>query len=154
MTERELSLWSETITASRDRAQKQAPNPDGYKIVSVRLREAEFLSFAEQANSAGLTNNMALRIAARRIAGFLEIDTGSRTSLQDISRSIGEIAASLADLRQVAQRSDCINMDALNGHRLAFGKEFMTLNSLLQQLLNTSKRRRDGRMMLIEASQQ
>lgn len=154
MTDHELSLWPETIIPSGARAQKVTSNPDGYKIVSVRLREAEFFSFAEQVNAAGLTNNMALRIAARRIAGFLEIDIGSRTSLQDISRSIGEMAASLTDLRQVAQRSDYINMDALNEHRMAFGKEFMTLDSLLHQLLNISKRRCDGRAMLIDASQQ
>ncbi|KSV64571.1 hypothetical protein N183_34975 [Sinorhizobium sp. Sb3] len=150
MADRELSLWHDSFHGAQ--AHKATPNPDGYKIVSVRLREAEFLSFAEQANALGLTNNMALRIAARRIAGFLEIDSESRLSLQEISRSIGEMAGSLAHLRQVAQRSNVVDLEALNSQRAAFGKEFMALEFLLRQLLSTSKRRRDGRAMLIEAS--
>lgn len=134
--------------------QGRVADPDGYKIVSVRLREAEYLSFAEHASAAGLTNNMALRIAARRIAGFLEVDRDTRHTLQEVSRNIGQIAASLAALRRIAQEDGTLNMKVLTEQRIAFGKEFSTLDSLLQRVLNVSKRRRDGRAMLLDATQQ
>lgn len=153
MTNRELGLWSETDTP-KSYGREQKPDPDGYKIVSVRLREAEFLGFAEHANAVGLTNNMALRIAARRIAGFLEVDRETRRLLQDISRNIGHIAASLAALRKAAQQGDPADMEILTRHRLEFGREFSQLDTLLQRLLNTSKRRRDGRTLLIDSMQQ
>lgn len=152
MANQAFSLSSEAGVPRSLRSERQ-PNPENYKIVSVRMREAEFVSFAEHASAAGLTNNMALRIAARRIGGFLEIDEETRHCLQEISRHIGHIAASLAVLRRMAREEDVINTDVLKEQRLAFGQEFARLDPLLQQLLNVSKRRRDGRAMLIDASQ-
>ncbi|MFB9951873.1 DNA mobilization endonuclease VirD1/MobC family subunit [Rhizobium puerariae] len=153
MANREAGLWSDMdLRESVD--QGRVADPDGYKIVSVRLREAEYLSFAEHASAAGLTNNMALRIAARRIAGFLEVDRDTRHTLQEVSRNIGQIAASLAALRRIAQEDGTLNMKVLTEQRIAFGKEFSTLDSLLQRVLNVSKRRRDGRAMLLDATQQ
>lgn len=136
---------------SKKRDEKADPN--GYKVVSVRLREAEFISFAEHASSVGLTNNMALRIAARRIAGFLEIDAGTRSDLQEISRNISQIAGILSDLRKAVEHNNSSDLQLLNEQRVAFGNEFARLDPLLQQLLNTSRRRRDGRKILWDAMQ-
>ncbi|MGO6944728.1 DNA mobilization endonuclease VirD1/MobC family subunit, partial [Rhizobium johnstonii] len=63
-----------SVSPVRRRRSAEIVDPLGYKIVSVRLRSAEFESFSEQLRALGLTSNLALRIAARRIAGFLEID--------------------------------------------------------------------------------
>ncbi|WP_425964498.1 DNA mobilization endonuclease VirD1/MobC family subunit [Rhizobium nepotum] len=46
----------------------------GFKVVSTRLRSAEYESFSHQARLLGLSDSMAIRVAVRRIGGFLEID--------------------------------------------------------------------------------
>lgn len=126
-------------------------NPNGYKIVSIRLRQAEFEGFSEQARSLGLTHNLALRVAARRIAGFLEIDAESRQLLRQVSSNIGEISHNLGRLVRLAQQADIPDFKKLDELRKGFGQEFAVLDDRLQALLNISKRRTDGRAMLKEA---
>lgn len=133
---------------AKPRSKKRQVNPDGYKVVSVRLREAEFMSFAEQAQAYGMTNNMALRVAARRIAGFLEIDAVTREVLQQISLNIGLISDNMNDMRSTCSRTGTVDMAKFEKMRLAFGQEFMQLDSLLRTLLNVTRRRIDGRAML------
>ncbi|SDO05713.1 T-DNA border endonuclease VirD1 [Ensifer sp. YR511] len=100
----------------------------------------------------GLTHNLALRIAARRISGFLEIDAETRRSLWQISDKIGEISGNLMHLRRIADRSGTLDMDKLAEYRTAFGREFAVLDDKLQTLLNVSQRRIDGCAMLKESS--
>jgi type IV secretion system T-DNA border endonuclease VirD1 len=125
-----------------------------YKVVSVRLRQAEFICFAEQTSSAGMTNNQALRIAARRIAGFLETDEATRATLRDISRSISTISRTLSILNREAAASGVVDMEALAQERLAFGKQFVRLEEKLRVVLNVSQRRQDGMALLQKASRQ
>lgn len=125
---------------------------NGYKIVSIRLRQAEFESFCGQVQAMGLTHNLALRIAARRISGFLELDAETRRSLWLISDQIGEISSNLMHLRRIADRSGTLDIDKLAECRTAFGREFAVLDDKLQTLLNVSQRRIDGCAMLKEAS--
>lgn len=125
-------------------------DPDGYKIVSVRLREAEFRLLCEQAHSLGLTNNMALRIAARRIGGFVEIDPATRTLLQQCLEQISRIARGIAGLQAQHRASGSTDMAALAELRVAFGQEFARLDAELSALLNVSRRRLDGRVILKE----
>ncbi|OCP23574.1 MULTISPECIES: DNA mobilization endonuclease VirD1/MobC family subunit [unclassified Ensifer] len=132
-------------------ATKNPAEHGGYKVVSVRLRHAEFVSFSEQVQKLGLTNNMALRIVARRVAGFLEVDRETRHMLRQISSNIGEISASLSHLQRDAQRSGSGDVDKLFELRAAFGKEFAMLDDKLQTLLNVSKRRIDGQVLLKRA---
>lgn len=129
-------------------------DPSGYKVVSVRLRQAEFLCFAEQAADAGMTNNQALRIAARRIAGFLEIDEQTRGMLRDISRSIAGISQNLNRLNRDAATFGNVDMSAVARERLAFGEQFVRLDEKLRVVLNVSQRRQDGMAMLKKASRQ
>jgi len=129
----------------------QPIDPGGYRIVSVRLRQAEFESFAEQARGLGLTHNLALRIAARRIAGFLEVDDETRQLLREISASIGEISFNLGQVRRAAERDGRVELDVLDEQSRAFGQQFTVLDDRLQMLLNVSKRRVDGRAMLRNA---
>ncbi|MPR11048.1 T-DNA border endonuclease subunit VirD1 [Microvirga tunisiensis] len=126
-------------------------DPNGYKIISVRLRLAEFESFSEQSRAFGLTSNLALRIAVRRIAGFLEIDAETRQNLQEITNSIGQIAETLTDMSRIASRDGAVDMDRFERHRQQFGQEFAALDALLRTILNVSRRRRDGRRLLQEA---
>jgi len=129
-------------------AKPPKPDPKAYTVVSVRLREAEYLSFMEQIRPFGISGNLAMRIAARRISGFLELDTDVRQSMQNITASIGEIAG---NLKAIADKGNT-DMEALKELRQAFGQEFARLDSQLQALLNVSKRRQDGQTLLVEAS--
>ncbi|MEI8703366.1 MAG: T-DNA border endonuclease VirD1 [Mesorhizobium sp.] len=126
-------------------------DPLGYKIVSVRLRSAEFESFSEQSRALGLTSNLALRIAARRIAGFLEIDADTRQNLQEITSSIGQIADALNDMSRIASRDGRVDIERFESHRQQFGQEFAALDALLRTILNISRRRQDGRRLLQES---
>ena len=136
-------------------SKKNAPapvDPNGYKIVSIRFRQAEFESFSEQVRDMGLTHNLALRIAARRITGFLEIDAETRQLLRQISSNIGEISISLRHLKRIAERTGMVDLKTLNEQRAKFGREFSVLDDKLQTILNVSQRRIDGRVMLTSAS--
>ncbi len=132
-------------------SKKPAPapvDPNGYKIVSIRFRQAEFESFSEQVQGMGLTHNLALRIAARRITGFLEIDAETRRILWEISSDIGEISISLRQLMRIAKQTGTVDLDVLNELGAEFGRGFAVLDDKLQTILNVSQRRLDGRAML------
>jgi type IV secretion system T-DNA border endonuclease VirD1 len=118
----------------------------------VRLREAEFEVFCEQVRALGLTNNMALRIAARRIGGFLEIDPLTRRRLEEIVRNIGVISQNVTNLNAAYAQSGTVDMEEFAAHRAAFGLEFVQLDALLRSILNISRRRIDGRLMLQEVT--
>ncbi|WP_217577447.1 DNA mobilization endonuclease VirD1/MobC family subunit [Mesorhizobium sp. GbtcB19] len=131
----------------------QGADPNGYKIVSIRLREAEFEVFAEQARAFGLTNNMALRIAARRIGGFLEIDSETRRMLLEISSAIDLMSERIVDLRSDCARTGHVDMKEFATQHAAFGRVFAQLDAKLRTILNGSHRRLDGRLMLRNATE-
>jgi type IV secretion system T-DNA border endonuclease VirD1 len=133
------------------RRYRQGVDPNGYKIVSVRLREAEFEAFSEQVQTLGLTNNMALRIAARRIGGFLEIDDTTRHTLEEAVHAIGVISQNIRSLHASYAESGRVDMKEFDKHRAEFGHEFATLDAQLRIILNVSRRRVDGRLMLQNA---
>lgn len=146
------SLLFQMSTVQRRKPKESEVNPAGYKVVSVRLREPEFLCFAEQVANAGMSNNQALRIAARRIAGFLETDEETRALLREISDSISAISQNLSRLNRQAANIGTIDMAALAQERLAFGQQAVRLDEKLRVVLNVSLRRQDGMTMLKKAS--
>ncbi len=148
------SLLFQISTASRRRPLNSEINPGGYKVVSVRLREPEYLCFAEQVAEAGLTNNQAMRIAARRIAGFLETDEETRTLLREVSSGLNAISQNLSRLNKQAANIGTIDLAALAQERLAFGQQSVRLDEKLRVVLNVSLRRQDGMTMLKKASRQ
>ena len=123
----------------------------GYKVVSIRLRSAEFEGFADQAKALGLTSNLALRIAARRIGGFLEIDQAMRRDLETIMLAIGDISRNIGRLHAAYAESGAVDPKTLAQQRAQFGDEFAKLDSLLRSILNVSRRRTDGRRLLEKA---
>ncbi|BCH62601.1 T-DNA border endonuclease VirD1 (plasmid) [Agrobacterium vitis] len=126
-------------------------DPDAYRIVSVRLRRAEYECFTAQTEALGISHSRALRIAARRIAGFLEIDAATRTSMCRISEEIGQISTSLRQLSRIAVRDGSVDMQRFMADRSAFGREFTALDTLLQSILSVSLRRQDGMTILKDA---
>ena len=83
---------------------KSAP-PRADKTISVRLTEAELAEFDAQIAPLGLKRNRALRIAARRIAGFLEADAAVRDELKAINRQIAGIATNINQIAHAANRT-------------------------------------------------
>ena len=138
----------------RRRSSELSRGTDPYKVVSVRLRTAEFAGFEEQTAQAGLTKNLALRIAARRIAGFLETDANTLTLLREISQHIAEISRGLTRLNKACAASGTVDMAELATLRRAFGDEFVRLEDMLRVILNVSMRRQDGLALLKKASAQ
>lgn len=130
---------------------KQQCEEDGYKVVSIRLRSAEFESFFDQANALGLTSNLALRIAARRIGGFLEIDQALRGELEQVMLAIGDISRNVGRLYAAYAESGEADPTELAQQRARFGHEFAELDALLRSILNVSRRRTDGRRLLEKA---
>ncbi len=125
---------------------------DGYTIVSVRLRNAEFLEFSEQVKKAGLSNNRAMRIAARRVAGFLELEPESQKALKDTSFALGDIAANINQLARNSRKSETLDIKDFMDARQELGREMAQLQSKIQLLLSIAKRRQDGIARLEEAS--
>ncbi|WP_045022979.1 MULTISPECIES: DNA mobilization endonuclease VirD1/MobC family subunit [Rhizobium/Agrobacterium group] len=125
---------------------------DQYKIVSVRLREEEFKAFSEQASEFGLTNNMALRVAARRIGGFIEVDTATREILETVLKSISDISRDIARMHATSMQSGAVDIAEFTKLRAEFGYEFARLDATLMSILNIAERRLDGRLRLQEAA--
>ena len=123
-------------------------DPDAYKILSLRFGEVDFLEFTEQVEAMGYNRNLALRVAARRICGYLEIDTETRRLLRQISIDIGEISLSLVKLARIARHNDTVDVKQLSRCHDALAREFAVLDDKLQTLLNVSKRRIDGRVLM------
>ena len=117
---------------------------EGHSVVTVRLRNAEFLEFTEQVEAAGLTNNRAFRIAARRISGFLEIDEDTQSTLRNIARQISGIASNINQLAKIANTTNSVDHSAFLEERKKLGLELAQLSDIQQQLLNVGRRRQDG----------
>lgn len=128
------------------------PSLEQYKIVSVRLREAEFEAFSEQASELGLTNNMALRVAARRIGGFIEVDVDTREILENTLKSISAISRDIARMHATSIQNGAVDIAEFTKLRAEFGYEFARLDATLMSILNIAERRLDGRLRLQEAA--
>lgn len=123
-----------------------------YKVVCVRLRTLEFEQFTRAVQAMQLTSSMALRIAARRIGGFLEIDHDVRQTLAELLRAIGQLSQAVRDLHAVCLAGETITIEQLDDQRVEFGIAFAQLDAMLRSILNVSHRRDDGRTLLTEAA--
>lgn len=125
--------------------------PERFTVVSVRLRSAELQEFSRQVRASGLTNSMALRIAARRIGGFLEVEKQTRHDLEQAMQLIQQVSSNLAELANTYSANSATNLAEFKLERRELSEAFGNLESLLRQILNISRRRVDGRK-LIEAA--
>ncbi len=125
---------------------------DPYKVVCVRLRAAEFEQFSDDVEAMGLTGSMALRIAARRVSGFLEVDGETRRELEDILRAIGSVTVAVRDLHAAYLATGDPGFAQLEAQRYAFGQEFTRLDGALRVILNVSLRRSDGMQRFVAAA--
>ncbi|QTG17175.1 T-DNA border endonuclease subunit VirD1 (plasmid) [Agrobacterium tumefaciens] len=131
--------------------QRERVKVERFKVVSIRLRSAEYESFSQQARMLGLSDSMAIRVALRRIGGFLEIDTQTRHRMEAILQSIGTLSGNIAALLSAYAENPTMDLAALRVERIAFGKSFADLDGLLRSILSVSRRRIDGCSMLKDA---
>ncbi|RZS76850.1 type IV secretion system T-DNA border endonuclease VirD1 [Phyllobacterium myrsinacearum] len=127
--------------------------PERFTVVSVRLRAAELQEFSQQVRALGLTNSMALRIAARRIGGFLEVEQETRRDLKQAMQQIKQVSGNLANLADTYSANSAKNLEEFKQERRELSHAFLHLESLLRQILNISHRRTDGRELLEVAAE-
>jgi type IV secretion system T-DNA border endonuclease VirD1 len=121
---------------------KREPRAD--RTISVRLTEAELAEFDAQIAGLGLNRNRALRIAARRIAGFLEVDGATVEALRDINRQLAGVATNINQIAHAANRTHDPNYRAFMAQRAELGRLLIETRGALQQILDLGARREDG----------
>lgn len=123
-------------------AAKKEPRED--RTFSVRLTAAELAEFDAQVSTLGLKRNRALRIAARRIAGFVEVDPATVEELRALNRQIAGIATNVNQIAHAANRTHDPDYRAFMAERAVLGRELMAVRGALQRLLDLGARREDG----------
>lgn len=149
--EEAMSQGSEPASTGIVIKQRERVKVAGFKVVSTRLRSAEYKSFSQQARLLGLSDSMAIRVAVRRIGGFLEIDTHTGHRMELLLQSIGTLSGNIAALLSAYAENPTMDLEALRAERIAFGKSFADLDGLLRSILSVSRRRIDGCSLLKDA---
>lgn len=114
------------------------------KVISVKMTEAELAEFDAQIAEIGLKRNRALRIAARRIGGFVENDPETLELLKGISRAIAGVATNINQIAKAANRTHDPAYQSFMKERQALGVDLARLNAALAPLIDVSRRRSDG----------
>lgn len=121
------------------------------KTISVRLTEAELAEFDAQIEALGLKRNRAMRIAARRIGGFVEVDAETLALLKDAQAQIKGIATNINQIAKLSNRLKSPQHAAFFEERGQLGRELARLQDGIQQILELNRRRHDGLARLREA---
>jgi type IV secretion system T-DNA border endonuclease VirD1 len=114
------------------------------KVVTVRLTEAELAAFDAQIATLGLKRNRALRIAARRIGGFVEADAAQVEALRDIGRQLTGIARNINQIAKSANRTRDPDYRAFMEDRAILGRQLAIIQDRTQEILDLAARREDG----------
>jgi type IV secretion system T-DNA border endonuclease VirD1 len=134
-------------------------DPDAAKVavradrtISVRLTAAECDELDAQIAVLGLKRNRALRIAARRIGGFLEVDAAVVAELRALNRALAGIATNVNQIAHAANRTHDPAYQAFMAERAALGPVLLEVRSALQRILDLGARREDGLARLAAAA--
>ncbi len=114
------------------------------KTVSVKMTEAELAEFDAQIAKVGLNRNKALRIAARRIGGFVEADADQVAALRDVARQLIGVARNINQIAKSANRTRDPDFVAFMEDRKELGKILARVQGQTQVLLDLAARRGDG----------
>ncbi|MDO5757201.1 MAG: DNA mobilization endonuclease VirD1/MobC family subunit [Rhodobacterales bacterium] len=123
------------------------------KVVTVRLTEAELAEFDAQIAVLGLNRNRALRIAARRIGGFVEADAAQVETLREIARQLVGVARNINQIAKSANRTREPDYRAFMEERAALGKQLAKVQGQTQAILDLAARREDGLARLEKAAE-
>ena len=124
--------------------EKAAKEPRADRVVAVRLTEAELAELDSQVEAVDLNRNRALRIAARRIGGFLEVDAATVSALREINRQLAGVATNINQIAHAANRSHDPNYRAFMAQRAELGRLLIETRGALQRILDLGARREDG----------
>ena len=131
---------------------KPGPKQRADRVIAVRLTEAELAEFDAQIAALGLNRNRALRIAARRIGGFVEADAAQIEVLRDITRQLTGIARNINQIARSANWTGDPDYRAFMEERAKLGKELARTQGPIQETLELAARREDGLARLDEAT--
>lgn len=128
------------------RGQKQSSQGDeiGFKIVTVKLRESEKEEFKRVSKQLGVTPNRAMRIMARRTAGFLELPNSAIEDLTEITKQITGVSRNINQIAKAANITKSPDYRAFMEDRRELGVYLGALEGTLRELTAVSKRRSDG----------
>lgn len=124
--------------------EKAAKEPRADRLVAVRLTEAELAELDARIEALDLNRNRALRIAARRIGGFLEVDAATVNALREINRQLAGVATNINQIAHAANRSHHPNYRAFMAERAELGRLLIETRGALQRILDLGARREDG----------
>ena len=114
------------------------------RTIAVRLTEAELAEFDAQIARLGIKRNRALRIAARRIGGFVEADPAQVEALRDVARQLVGVARNINQIAKSANRTRDADYRAFMEERAALGKVLARVLGQTQTILDLAARREDG----------
>lgn len=123
-------------------AARMKPRAD--KTISIRLTEAELAELDAAIAALGIKRNRALRIAARRIGGFLEVDGAVVAELRALNRQIAGIATNINQIAHAANRTHDPDYRAFLAMRAELGRVLFETRGALQTILDLGARREDG----------
>ena len=132
-------------------AAKKEPRAD--KTISMRLTEAELAELDAQIAGLGLNRNRALRIAARRIGGFLEVDGETVEALRSINRQLAGVATNINQIAHSANRTHDPDYQRFMAQRAELGRLLIETRGALQRILDLGARREDGLARLKAAAE-
>ena len=133
-----------------ERARK-APRAD--RTFSIRVTEAELAAFDARIALLGLKRNRALRIAMRRIGGFLEVDPGVAEELRGLHRQLTGIATNINQIAHAANRTHDPDYHAFLAARSELGRVLFETRAALARILDLGARREDGLARLSAAKE-
>lgn len=114
------------------------------RVVTVKMTEAELAELDAAIAPLGLKRNRALRIAARRIGGFVEAAPEEVALLRDAVRQLGGIARNVNQIAKAANRTREPDYRGFMEERAALGRQIARLDARMQAVLDLAARRRDG----------
>ena len=135
------------------RGQWTTPEPKGTKqradrTIPVRISEAELAEFDDQIGVLGLNRNAALRICARRVGGFVELDLESKAELKALKAQLTGIARNINQIARAANRTADPEYHRFMKQRQALGPVLFSVEARIDRLLHQGNRRTDGRERL------
>jgi type IV secretion system T-DNA border endonuclease VirD1 len=122
------------------------------RVVTVRMTEAELAELDTQIGRLGMKRNRALRIAARRIGGFVEADAAQVAALRDVARRLVEVARDINRIAKAGEESGGPDFRAFMEARATLGRELAAAQAGTQAVLDLAARREDGLARLAKAA--
>lgn len=132
--------WTDAV---QDGKPQRADRP-----ISVKLTEAELAEFDAVISDHGLKRNRALRIAARRIAGFMEAHAETLAVLKDTNAQLAGIARNVNQIAKAANRTHDPDYRAFMEERRLLGRQLSRLEGQMRKFMDTAQRRSDGEVRL------